>query len=129
MTMNISAYSLVAVTRRAAEVMPAVAEDGSGAKVGGGSILTLTYYGAEKVIPHYNVLGVAKAALETSVKYLANDLGPRNIRVNTIRAGPNKTRHASGIADLDRQGVYEGKSVYIRVGICGHQNTQKQKKQ
>ncbi|MBA4164939.1 MAG: enoyl-[acyl-carrier-protein] reductase FabI [Erythrobacter sp.] len=100
MTMNISAYSLVAVTRRAAEMMPAVAEDGSGAKVGGGSILTLTYYGAEKVIPHYNVMGVAKAALETSVKYLANDLGPRNIRVNAISAGPIKTLAASGIGDF-----------------------------
>ncbi|HAW37742.1 MAG TPA: NADH-specific enoyl-ACP reductase, partial [Erythrobacter sp.] len=77
MTMNISAYSLVAVARRARAMMPE-----------GGSILTLTYYGAEKVIPHYNVMGVAKAALETSVKYLANDLGPENIRVNAISAGP-----------------------------------------
>jgi len=89
MTMNISAYSLVAVTRRAAEMMPEQ-----------GSILTLTYYGAEKVVPHYNVMGVAKAALETSVKYLANDLGPRNIRVNAISAGPIKTLAASGIGDF-----------------------------
>src|SRR6185503_4105972 len=66
MTMNISAYSLVAVTKRAVEMMPA-----------GGSILTLTYYGAEKVVPHYNVMGVAKAALEASVRYLANDCGPQ----------------------------------------------------
>ncbi len=89
MTMNISAYSLVAVTKRAAEMMP-----------DGGSIITLTYYGAEKVIPHYNVMGVAKAALETSVKYLANDLGPQNIRVNAISAGPVKTLAASGIGDF-----------------------------
>ena len=89
MTMNISAYSLVAVTRRAAEMMP-----------DGGSILTLSYYGAEKVVPHYNVMGVAKAALETSVKYLANDLGPRNIRVNAVSAGPIKTLAASGIGDF-----------------------------
>ena len=89
MTMNISAYSLVAVTKRAAEMMP-----------DGGSIVTLTYYGAEKVIPHYNVMGVAKAALEASVKYLANDLGPRNIRVNAISAGPVKTLPASGIGDF-----------------------------
>jgi len=89
MTMNISAYSLVAVTRRAAEMMSE-----------GGSILTLTYYGAEKVIPHYNVMGVAKAALEASVKYLANDLGPRGIRVNAISAGPIKTLAASGIGDF-----------------------------
>ncbi len=89
MTMNISAYSLVAVTKRAAAMMP-----------DGGAILTLTYYGAEKVIPHYNVMGVAKAALETSVKYLANDLGPRNIRVNAISAGPVKTLAASGIGDF-----------------------------
>ncbi|TRD11422.1 enoyl-ACP reductase FabI [Erythrobacter insulae] len=90
MTMNISAYSLVAVTKRAAEMMPE----------SGGSIVTLTYYGAEKVVPHYNVMGVAKAALETSVKYLANDLGPRNIRVNAISAGPVKTLAASGIGDF-----------------------------
>ena len=89
MTMNISAYSLVAVARRAAAMMP-----------GGGSILTLTYYGAEKVIPHYNVMGVAKAALETSVQYLANDLGPDNIRVNALSAGPIKTLAASGIGDF-----------------------------
>lgn len=89
MTMNISAYSLVAVARRAAAMM---AE--------GGSILTLSYYGAEKVIPHYNVMGVAKAALETSVKYLANDLGPQAIRVNAISAGPIKTLAASGIGDF-----------------------------
>lgn len=66
----------------------------------GGSILTLTYYGAEKVMPHYNVMGVAKAALETSVKYLANDLGPKAIRVNAISAGPIKTLAASGIGDF-----------------------------
>jgi len=96
MTMNISAYSLVAVTQRAAAMMPEKAEDGSG----GGSILTLTYYGAEKVVPHYNVMGVAKAALETSVKYLANDLGPSGIRVNAISAGPIKTLAASGIGDF-----------------------------
>jgi enoyl-[acyl-carrier protein] reductase I len=96
LTMNISAYSLVAVTKRAAEMMPPLREDGTG----GGSILTLTYYGAEKVMPHYNVMGVAKAALETSVKYLANDLGPKNIRVNAISAGPVKTLAASGIGDF-----------------------------
>jgi enoyl-[acyl-carrier protein] reductase I len=89
MTMNISAYSLVAVASRARGMMP-----------DGGSILTLSYYGAEKVVPHYNVMGVAKAALETSVKYLANDLGPENIRVNAISAGPIKTLAASGIGDF-----------------------------
>ena len=89
MTMNISAYSLVAVTKRALEMMP-----------DGGSILTLSYYGAEKVVPHYNVMGVAKAALETSVKYLAKDCGPKNIRVNAISAGPIRTLAASGIGDF-----------------------------
>ena len=89
MTMNISAYSLVAVTKRARPMMP-----------NGGSVLTLSYYGAEKVVPHYNVMGVAKAALETSVKYLAMDLGPENIRVNAISAGPIKTLAASGIGDF-----------------------------
>ena len=66
----------------------------------GGSILTLTYYGAEKVMPHYNVMGVAKAALEASLRYLAVDLGPKNIRVNAISAGPIKTLAASGIGDF-----------------------------
>ena len=89
MTMNISAYSFVAVAQRARAMMPE-----------GGSLLTLSYYGAEKVIPHYNVMGVAKAALETSVKYLAMDLGPENIRVNAISAGPIKTLAASGIGDF-----------------------------
>jgi len=89
MSMNISAYSFTAVARRAREMMPE-----------GGSLLTLSYYGAEKVIPHYNVMGLAKAALETSVKYLAMDLGPENIRVNAISAGPIKTLAASGIGDF-----------------------------
>jgi enoyl-[acyl-carrier protein] reductase I len=96
MTMNISAYSLVAVSQRAAAMMPAKADDGGG----GGAILTLSYYGAEKVVPHYNVMGVAKAALEASVKYLANDLGPQGIRVNAVSAGPIKTLAASGIGDF-----------------------------
>jgi enoyl-[acyl-carrier protein] reductase I len=89
MTMNISAYSFVACAQRARAMMP-----------NGGSLVTLSYYGAEKVIPHYNVMGVAKAALETSVKYLAMDLGPENIRVNAISAGPIKTLAASGIGDF-----------------------------
>ena len=96
MTMNISAYSLVAVAKRAAAMMPPKGEDGTG----GGSIVTLTYYGAEKVVPHYNVMGVAKAALEASVQYLANDLGPDGIRVNALSAGPIKTLAASGIGDF-----------------------------
>ncbi|MBT2186459.1 enoyl-ACP reductase FabI [Sphingobium nicotianae] len=90
MTMNISAYSLVAVAQRARAMMP-----------NGGSIITLTYYGAEKVIPHYNVMGVAKAALETSVKYLAVDMGPENIRVNGVSAGPIQTLAARGIGDFN----------------------------
>ena len=90
MTMNVSAYSLVAVAQRARALMP-----------DGGAILTLTYYGAEKVIPHYNVMGIAKAALETSVKYLAVDLGPENIRVNAISAGPIQTLAARGIGDFN----------------------------
>ena len=88
-TMNISVYSFVAVAARARPMMAA-----------GGALLTLSYYGAEKVIPHYNVMGVAKAALEASVKYLANDLGPEGIRVNAISAGPIKTLAASGIGDF-----------------------------
>jgi enoyl-[acyl-carrier protein] reductase I len=89
MTMNISVYSFCAVAQRARPMMP-----------DGGALLTLSYYGAEKVIPHYNVMGVAKSALETSVKYLAADLGRENIRVNAISAGPIKTLAASGIGDF-----------------------------
>jgi enoyl-[acyl-carrier protein] reductase I len=87
--MDISCFSFTDVARRAAELMP-----------DGGSMVTLTYLGAERVIPHYNVMGVAKAALEASVRYLAADLGPRAIRVNAISAGPIKTLAASGIGDF-----------------------------
>jgi enoyl-[acyl-carrier protein] reductase I len=97
MTMNISVFSFTAVAKRAAAMMQRLdPETGKG----GGAMLTLSYYGAEKVIPHYNVMGVAKAALETSVKYLANDFGPQGIRVNAISAGPIKTLAASGIGDF-----------------------------
>jgi len=89
LTMDVSVYSFTAVSRRAAALM-----------TGGGSLLTLTYYGAEKVMPHYNVMGVAKAALEASVRYLAEDLGRDGIRVNAISAGPIKTLAASGIGDF-----------------------------
>ncbi len=88
-SMLISCYSLTAITQRAEKLM-----------TDGGSILTLTYYGAEKWMPHYNVMGVAKAALEASVRYLAADLGPKAIRVNAISAGPIKTLAASGIGDF-----------------------------
>lgn len=86
---DVSVYSLIAVTRGAAPLMTE-----------GGGIVTMTYYGAEKVVPRYNVMGVAKAALEASVRYLANDLGSRNIRVNAISAGPIKTLAARGISGL-----------------------------
>jgi enoyl-[acyl-carrier protein] reductase I len=88
-TMLISCYSFTALAQRAEKLMRP-----------GGSLLTLTYYGAEKVMPHYNVMGVAKAALEASVRYLASDLGRNGIRVNAISAGPIKTLAASGIADF-----------------------------
>ena len=97
MTMNISVYSFTAVAKRAASMMTPY-DPATG--TGGGSLLTLSYYGAEKVIPHYNVMGVAKSALETSVKYLANDYGPQGVRVNAISAGPIKTLAASGIGDF-----------------------------
>jgi enoyl-[acyl-carrier protein] reductase I len=89
MTMNISCYSFTALARRAAPLMN-----------NGGSLLTLTYYGAERVIPHYNVMGVAKAALEASVRYMAVDLGKQGIRVNAISAGPIRTLAAYGIGDF-----------------------------
>lgn len=88
-TLDISCYSLTTVARAAAPLMTE-----------GGSILTLTYYGSEKVMPHYNVMGVAKAALEASVRYLAVDLGEQNVRVNALSAGPIKTLAASGIGDF-----------------------------
>ncbi|MBE7200766.1 MAG: SDR family oxidoreductase, partial [Parafilimonas terrae] len=85
----VSCYSFTAVAQRAEKIMRP-----------GGSLVTLTYYGAEKWMPHYNVMGVAKAALEASVRYLAADLGPKNLRVNAISAGPIKTLAASGIGDF-----------------------------
>ena len=88
-SLNISCYSFTAVAQRAEKMMD-----------GGGALLTLTYYGAEKVMPHYNVMGIAKAALETSVRYMAMDLGPRAIRVNALSAGPIRTLAASGIGDF-----------------------------
>jgi len=90
LTMNVSCYSFTAVAQRAVPLMKE-----------GGSLLTLTYYGAERVMPHYNVMGVAKAALEASVRYLAADLGDLGIRVNAISAGPIKTLAASGIGDFN----------------------------
>jgi enoyl-[acyl-carrier protein] reductase I len=89
MTMNVSCYSFTAVANRAEKLM-----------TNGGSLLTLSYYGAEKVMPHYNVMGVAKAALEASVRYLAEDLGKKNIRVNAVSAGPIRTLAAAGIGDF-----------------------------
>ena len=88
-SLAISCYSFTALAQRAEKLMPE-----------GGSMLTLTYYGAERVMPHYNVMGVAKAALECSVRYMAMDLGPKNIRVNALSAGPIKTLAASGIGDF-----------------------------
>ena len=89
-SLMISCYSFTALARRAEKLMPDA----------GGAMLTLTYYGAERVMPHYNVMGVAKAALETSVRYMAMDLGPKNIRVNALSAGPIRTLAASGIGDF-----------------------------
>ena len=89
--LDVSAYSLVAVTRAAVPLM-----------TDGGSIVTLTYLGAERVVPHYNVMGVAKAALEASVRYLAHDLGSKNIRVNAISAGPIKTLAARGVSGISK---------------------------
>ena len=93
MAQDISSYSLAAMANRARPLMK---------NAGGGSIITLTYLGAEKVVPNYNMMGIAKAALEASVKYLAYDLGPDNIRVNAISAGPIKTLAARGISDFTK---------------------------
>ena len=106
LALDISAYSLVAMAQRAVPLMPA-----------GGSIITMTYYGAEKVVPHYNVMGVAKAALEASVRYLAADLGPNGIRVNAISAGPIKTLAAAGIAGFRKMLTYVGERAPLRRNV------------
>ena len=92
--LDISAYSLVAVSRAAMPLLSKAEE--------GGSIVTLSYLGAERVVPHYNVMGVAKAALEASVRYLAHDLGPQGIRVNAISAGPIRTLAARGVSGITK---------------------------
>ncbi len=104
--MDISCFSLTAIAQKAEKLMSK-----------GGSIATLTYYGAEKVIPNYNVMGVAKAALEASVKYLAADLGPKNIRVNSISAGPIKTLAASGINDFKSVLGYSEQNTPLRRNV------------
>jgi len=105
LAMDVSAYSLVAVTKRAKELMP-----------NGGSVLTLSYYGAEKVVPNYRVMGVAKAALEACVRELAVDLGEQNVRVNAISAGPIRTLAASGIADFKQLlSHFEGRAPLKRL--------------
>ncbi len=101
-----SAYSLVALAQRAEPLMP-----------NGGSILTMTYYGGVSVMPHYNVMGVAKAALESCVRYLAHDLGPKNIRVNAISAGPIKTLAASGVAGFRKMLHYHEEVAPLRRAI------------
>jgi enoyl-[acyl-carrier protein] reductase I len=106
LALDVSAYSLVALTRAAVPLMPH-----------GGSVLTLSYYGAEKVVPHYNVMGVAKAALEASVRYLAADLGPQGIRVNAISAGPIKTLAAAGIAGFRKMLHYVGERAPLRRNV------------
>lgn len=104
--MDISAYSLVALAREGAKLMPK-----------GGSIITMTYYGAEKVVPHYNVMGVAKAALEANVRYLAADLGPDGIRVNAISAGPIKTLAAAGVAGFRKMLHYVEERAPLRRNV------------
>lgn len=106
LTMNISVYSFTAVAKRAEALM-----------TDGGSLLTLTYYGAEKYIPNYNVMGVAKAGLEASVRYLAADMGPNNIRVNAISAGAIKTLAASGIGDFRTMLNYQEKNAPLRRNV------------
>lgn len=106
LSLDISAYSMVALTRAALPLMK-----------NGGSVLTLSYYGAEKVIPHYNVMGVAKAALEASTRYLAADLGPDGVRVNAISAGPIKTLSAGGIAGFRKMLRYAGERAPLRRNV------------
>ncbi|MCP4422866.1 MAG: enoyl-ACP reductase [Chloroflexi bacterium] len=104
--MDISVYSLVALAKAAVPLMP-----------NGGSIISMSYYGAEKVVPHYNVMGVAKAALEASTRYLAADLGPQNIRVNAISAGPIKTLAAAGVGSIRKMLRYTEERAPLRRNI------------
>jgi enoyl-[acyl-carrier protein] reductase I len=104
--MDVSVYSLVALARRAAPLM-----------TNGGSIVTMTYFGSEKAVPHYNVMGVAKAALEASVRYLAADLGPEQIRVNAISAGPIKTLSAAGVAGFRKMLTYVEERAPLRRNV------------
>ena len=104
--LDVSAYSLVALAKRAVTMMP-----------NGGSIISMSYYGAEKAVPHYNVMGVAKAALEASTRYLAADLGPQNIRVNAISAGPIKTLAAAGIGGFRKMLKYVGERAPLRRNV------------
>lgn len=104
--MDISAYSFVALAKHALPLMP-----------NGGSMMAMTYYGAEKVVPHYNVMGVAKAALEASTRYLAADLGPHGIRVNAISAGPIKTLAASGIGNFGKLLAYNSHHAPLRRNV------------
>lgn len=106
LTMDISVYSMIALSRAAVPLMP-----------NGGSIMTMTYYGSEKVMPNYNTMGVAKAALEATVRYLAADLGPRGIRVNSISAGPIKTLAAAGIANFRKMLNYAGERTPLRRNV------------
>jgi enoyl-[acyl-carrier protein] reductase I len=106
MALDISAFSLVALAQRSAGLMTE-----------GGNILTMSYYGAEKAVPHYNVMGVAKAALEASVRYLAMDLGPDGIRVNAISAGPIKTLAAAGIAGFRKMLRYTSERTPLRRNV------------
>jgi enoyl-[acyl-carrier protein] reductase I len=106
--LEIGAYSLTAVTRAAVPLMETR---------GGGSLVTLTYFGAEKVILHYNIMGITKAALEASVRYLASDLGPKNIRVNAISAGPIKTLSAKGVSDFNTMLAHARKKAPLQRNV------------
>lgn len=110
LALDVSAYSLVPMAREAAKIMP-----------DGGSIVTLSYLGSERVIPNYNVMGVAKAALEASVRYLAYDLGGQNVRVNAISAGPQKTLAASVVGDIDKMIDYTSKVAPLKRNIEGRE--------
>ncbi len=112
-TLDVSCYSLIAITKGAIPLME---------KAGGGSILTMTYYGAEKVLPHYNVMGVAKAALESTIKYLAADVGEKNIRINAISSGPIKTLAASGISNFDYMLKYSELNTPMRRNVTIEEN-------
>jgi len=119
--LDVSAYTLLAMAQRAAEIMPPMSKDDDGQVTGGGGLISMSYYGGEKVIPGYNVMGIAKAALEHTTRYLAWELGERNIRVNAISGGPLRTLAASAVGGISEMFAHQERKAALRRNISGEE--------